>query len=256
MNDLHLTDVQLDLLVDGELPDREYRRVLAALDDEPGGWRRCAWAFLEAQALQRELGELAEGARPQRGDAPPLPVRSAGDRPGWPLWLAMAGSFLLAFTLGTLFSRPWQVSPPPVGGPPDFAENVSEKETVGVPDDSAAVAPAAPERSPAIDEGGPAFAEIPPSQTPEGVMTFVFEEGDNETRRVELPYYRYDERQALRWPTEEPELPVELVRALRRMGHDLRQRRQLLPVDLEDGSRVVFPVNEVEIVPVGGRAYQ
>ena len=34
MNEPHLTDAQLDLLVDGELPDQEYRQVLANPDGE------------------------------------------------------------------------------------------------------------------------------------------------------------------------------------------------------------------------------
>ena len=49
-------DIRFDRLVDGELSAEEYRTLLAALDDEPGGWRRCALAFLEAQSLGRELG--------------------------------------------------------------------------------------------------------------------------------------------------------------------------------------------------------
>ncbi len=32
----------LDRLVDGELSQPDRRELLAALDDEPGAWRRCA----------------------------------------------------------------------------------------------------------------------------------------------------------------------------------------------------------------------
>jgi len=256
MNEPQLTDAQLDSLVDGELPDQEYRRVLAHLDDEPGGWRRCALAFIEAQTLQRELGELAELARPQPQVARATHTPSAVGTSRWPLWLAMAGSFLLAFTLGILFSRPWQGPTPPIDGPPDLAESESEGETAKGTGESAASVLAEPERPSTVDDLGPAFDQTPPGYMPEGVLTFTFEDADNEMRRVELPYYRYDDPENLRWPMEEPDLPPELVRALRRTGHDLQQRRKLLPVDLQDGSRVVFPMNEVEIVPVGGRAYQ
>ena len=40
----------LDRLVDGELDGPARAAALGALEAEPGGWRRCALAFLEAQA--------------------------------------------------------------------------------------------------------------------------------------------------------------------------------------------------------------
>jgi hypothetical protein len=48
----------LDLLVERELWGSERDRVLRALDQEPGGWRRCALAFLERDALSRSLGPI------------------------------------------------------------------------------------------------------------------------------------------------------------------------------------------------------
>ena len=35
-------DTKFDRLVDGELTTDEYREMLTTLDEEPGGWRRCA----------------------------------------------------------------------------------------------------------------------------------------------------------------------------------------------------------------------
>jgi hypothetical protein len=49
----------LDRLVDGELGPSQRRELLAALDDEPGAWRRCALAFLEAQSWRRGCRQLA-----------------------------------------------------------------------------------------------------------------------------------------------------------------------------------------------------
>jgi len=46
-------DRRFDLLVDGELSERQRRELLAGLDHEPGGWRRCALAFF------RSLGRAA-----------------------------------------------------------------------------------------------------------------------------------------------------------------------------------------------------
>lgn len=54
------TDEQLerliDRLVDGELNESLRRSLLIELDHRPQGWRRCALAFLEAQAWQSGLG--------------------------------------------------------------------------------------------------------------------------------------------------------------------------------------------------------
>ena len=49
----------LDLLVDGELTPGERRELLTRLDEQPEGWRRCALAFLEAQAWQQDLGGMS-----------------------------------------------------------------------------------------------------------------------------------------------------------------------------------------------------
>ena len=50
MNDKALQDdILFDRLVDGELSSTERRQLIASLDDRPGGWRRCALAFVEAQ---------------------------------------------------------------------------------------------------------------------------------------------------------------------------------------------------------------
>ena len=56
----------LDRLVDGELGEADRRAVLVALDGEAGGWKRCALAFLEAQAWQEAArAESAQGAAPE-----------------------------------------------------------------------------------------------------------------------------------------------------------------------------------------------
>ena len=54
-------DRRWDRLVDGSLSEREYRAMLAALDEQPDGWRRCALAFLEAQAWSGEMQQMRDG---------------------------------------------------------------------------------------------------------------------------------------------------------------------------------------------------
>ena len=71
----------LDLLVNGELPDPERQTLLGQLDRVPGGWRRCALAFLESQCWsdefrtavqQRQVEPVSRGISPRTsrwGDA-------------------------------------------------------------------------------------------------------------------------------------------------------------------------------------------
>lgn len=51
----------LDDLVSGNLRGEQYRSVLLALEAHPQGWRQCALAFLEEQALTQELKSLMKG---------------------------------------------------------------------------------------------------------------------------------------------------------------------------------------------------
>src|SRR6059058_4433834 len=101
MND-DLNDPRLSRLIDGELSASEYRAFLAALDDEPGGWRRCALALLESQALGHELSDLRHSIdRPE--SVSPNQVALAQVASLSPLsLLAIAASFFIAFTLGLI----------------------------------------------------------------------------------------------------------------------------------------------------------
>src|SRR5262245_830538 len=85
----------LDRLVDGELSDTDRRELLVALDQEADGWRRCALAFLESQALSEQLrnspNELARSAARISQRATVVRKR------GWPLRLSLAASLLIAF---------------------------------------------------------------------------------------------------------------------------------------------------------------
>ena len=53
----HRNDM-FDLLVDGELSPERRRQLLAHLDSEPDGWKRCALAFLEAQSFRESFTDL------------------------------------------------------------------------------------------------------------------------------------------------------------------------------------------------------
>lgn len=55
MSNMGMTPPAWDRVVDDELSPSERRELLAQLEARPELWRGCALAFLEAQALRREL---------------------------------------------------------------------------------------------------------------------------------------------------------------------------------------------------------
>ena len=108
---------RFDLLADGELSEGDRRELLCRLDEEPGGWRRCALAFLEAQSWKEEFGAMAR--EPAGG---PAASRTARRLP-WGRYLgtllAMAASFAAALFLGSLLEGFWGPAVPASGPAPD-----------------------------------------------------------------------------------------------------------------------------------------
>jgi hypothetical protein len=115
-------DRLFDRLVDGELPDRERRVLLQRLEAQPDGWRRCALAFLEAQAWRASFGMLAGsgGAIAERSTIPAptaqaVPTRGALVGRLLGMTCALAACAALAFALG------WTLRPKPAGGGADVS---------------------------------------------------------------------------------------------------------------------------------------
>ena len=92
-------DRRLDLLVDGELNEDDRGELLRGLDREPDGWRRCAMAFLEAQAWKQALGAMFRPAA--QAEAKPRARRPPNWKRRMEMAMAMAASFLVALAVGT-----------------------------------------------------------------------------------------------------------------------------------------------------------
>jgi anti-sigma factor RsiW len=246
----------LDRLVDGELSETQRRELLERLDHEPEGWRRCALAFLEAQSWRRELDDMlgdvlhgaADEARAVRPvdapssttSAPPRRSRWLSGKPGTAL--AMAASFLVALTLGWTLQESMQgdaggPAVPPAG---QLAQGGAATAADALP--GAAENGAAP--SPAPAPGGSA-----PGSTPWETVTLV-SDGD-EARPIEVPARsrdRFDNGWLQSLPTP---MPPDVREALERMGRRVRQHRELVPIEMEDGRRLIVPVDEVEVDTAG-----
>ena len=239
-------DTRFDRLVDGELLPEEYQTLLDSLDDEPGGWRRCALAFLEAQALGRELVEIRRETSPkglgvfggiraskmERLSPPktPAPVAPSSARfAGWQQLLLLAACCLVALSLGIVLPDFWRTenSAPPVGPGVKLAH------------DNAADHP--PEMLLPRSIGNARLVLSGPGGTP--------------TEAGDLPIIEYPD-DPRRWLGQyEPGLPVSLVNELKRRGHQVQRQEQYVPVDLEDGRKAVIPVETIQITPVSRRAY-
>lgn len=226
-------DARFDRLVDGALSAAEYQALLASLDDEPGGWRRCALAFLEAQALGQELAP-----RPSERKLPPVEIvpsqspRSRGVRPY--LALAAAASFVLAFLGGVFTARHF--------APPAPMPLVATREE---PTPSQPTAPRA---------AGP---EITPTRyaQPIGQAHLEFQASQSAPKQqLEVPVYLAGagNEQML---TNTPLLSPQVIEAFERHGHRVEYEQRLLPVTLGDGRQVVFPVEQYQITPVSTRSY-
>ena len=73
----------LDRLADGELADDDRSLLLASLDDQPGAWRDCALAFLEAQQFRHEFGAMARERALPRVAVPEKAVAQSRDGAKW-----------------------------------------------------------------------------------------------------------------------------------------------------------------------------
>lgn len=216
---------QLDRLVDGELTEADRRELLLQLEHEPEGWRRCALAFLEAQCWTEELTSVARapersGAEPATTFAPSrASVRPAGSR--WSSWrqhaataLTLGACFLIALALGTGL-RGWS------GGHGPGTSQVQR-----------------------VIDSIPLAAARPADQWQ--LVTLAAESPSGVRQTVNLPAVPRDsvDEDVLR---QSVVLPPAVQRAFEQAGRRVQQQRQIVPVQLDSGHRLMVPVNQVEI---------
>ncbi|NLE39232.1 MAG: hypothetical protein GX621_14510 [Pirellulaceae bacterium] len=221
-------DHLFDLLVDGQLDEPRRRELLSSLDDRPGGWRRCALAFLEAQSWSEAMAAFS------RPSAAKERVESIATTPArrrrhdyLTTLLGMAASFLLAIGLTSLAHDMRRQGP----GPATYA-------TVGAD----------------LPGFGPTGAPMSlvgqtPDATEQGIHVVGLSGmgGDGKQHTYGLPAIARD-RLDERWLRDLPSaIPEEVTQSLRRAGHDVELSRQLIPFQLKDGRRLVVPVDQVDV---------
>ncbi len=222
-------DDQFDRLADGELNETQRKELLASLDQEPDGWRRWHWLFLEAQCWKKELGDLRQTApaRPMSVALPPHTKKRNSSPLGLPgTLMAMAATFLLALGVGAWwlnYNRPGGM----IGGP-------------------------GPNQM-ASQSGGPAETTNPSAPWQ---MVKLFPAGSTDpAQAIQLPALvrdRIDENWLQNLPAPIPESVAE---NLRRNGFKVQTQQELMPLVLKDGRRLVVPVDKVELNYVGNPTY-
>lgn len=235
-------DARFDRLVDGELSADEYRTLIASLDDEPGGWRHCALAFLEWQALAGELNGVRRGMTlgDEVGNVPAAaPAGKGHARQRGPIsfrlttFLAMAASFLVAFGLGIAAPR-W------FGG--------ASAPTVAMNSHSA----------PTEDAPGTNSSNQPRHESfkPIGNVRLVVDgPGGDSTAVGDVPIYDMAEPMEQWLANERPALSPEVLQTLESRGHSVERQVEYVPVLLDDGRQGIVPIERYQIRPATQRPY-
>ena len=243
----------IDLLVDGELVGAERRRLLEQLDRWPDGWRRCAFAFLEAQAWQGAFGSICNDVAAVPASAAATDVACVPPEKGRQGWTparwsvpALAATFLLAFSIGW-FGHDWK----------DLSQGsaqTNQQPRQNQLADRSSVAPDEPN-----EFGEPAGelrtdSDSAPDVRFVGLLTWTVKQ-DGTERAVAVPIVEGDQIDE-EWLMSQPvTVPESVLRAVERHGHKLIANRQLVPIELEGGRRAVMPVDQIEI-RLAGRVYQ
>jgi hypothetical protein len=246
----------LDLLVDGELDEARRAALLLRCEQQPDLWRRCALAFLEAQAWRGELAGLrrAVDAPPRPTDPPAHPtglprpamritsVEPAGRRGIWSsTWsqaYALAATLLIACLLGMQARERWSS-----GGRGNLSPVTGERHP-GV--EALAEGPRPVDSGSTVRQGIAAQQGIPVQRV--GLAgALIVPASDPGQSGITLPVYQgpqFDEH----WVRGQPSsFPAELKAELEKRGHKVQVDRQLIPIVVGDGQEVIVGVDEIEV---------
>jgi hypothetical protein len=210
---------RIDRLVADELPEEERHNLLVWLDEDPGRWRLCALAFLEAQTWEAATaawpegqGAAAEIVSSKNCVAPQhVPVAAAPRSVSFSS-MAIAGALALMFATGVVSGRFWSVREPtqPQAGPP--ASKLAKNSTVS---ETAPLLATVSVRT-NLDPQVPAQLQVP-------VVPVT-------AAAIQVPAFSEYER--MQWE---------------RRGFELNEERRYLPARLPDGREIIVPIKKIEM---------
>ncbi len=242
----HADEETLDRLVDDELTEVERANLLRQFDSQPDGWRRCALAFLEAQAWRRTFSTMVDESV---STTIPKPTTRLASRPMGKLArrtatvLAMAASFVAALWLGWVVQDLDRTIRVPGAGPGEVAS--SSPKPSGAPN---ALAQSVPENvEPVVPQGWAPQRPVAPNSPWQMVTLSADGQNGEGSSTIRLPAC---EKPCLdsRWPESLPSaMPGDVLESLRRTGYEVHQHKELLPIEMIDGRRLVVPVEKVDV---------
>jgi anti-sigma-K factor RskA len=241
MNDDLLTpdDVRmLDRLVDGELNETERRALLLRLEHSPDGWRRCALAFLEAQAWRLEArAVVAEPAPPivrrnETADGAHSVQSASAVRKAWNGLSVWIPTVMAACVLATVVYVQF-----------------------GGPENRAGDRPVVQFQNPQAPIATPGY-ETAAARSGERLRLVVAPGPGGEQRIVEVPLLEPERVNPEMMSQVGMQLPSEVVRMLEQNGNRVIREQRLMPITLKDGRRAVVPVEQVEIRPASLQGFQ
>ena len=219
----------IDRLVDDELAPAERRALLADLDREPEGWRRCALAFLEAQSWRSAFEAMTSGPSSDCTEKKAAHERSPVSHRRIPHALGVAAGIVAALVLGWTARGPWlrsHTSPTGKLAADAHADRGRDMPRTG---------------SDSIE------ADANPMPGPQNAGVLIPPRDSAESLQVAT---RAMERTQSRNPTPSP-LPETLRRQFERRGFQVENQRGLMTLKLKDGRRMALPVEELKVHYVG-----
>ncbi len=223
-------DILLDRLVDGELSKDERHQLLESFGKRPENWRRCALAFLEAQAWREEMKQVGrERTAIQHAESPaPAVISKEKSRlSSMAMWLAMAASLLVAFGLGWL-------------------QHENRTQVAGGPTSSGSQVASVPPPSQATTPGG--------AKSNDAVTLFV-KDDNGRMQPVRVPLVDASALDKELGVTFQTGVPDDFRNQLKNNGYTVQSKRQYAPLWLENGRPMILPVEDTNIVPVSNHIY-
>jgi len=223
----------LERLVAGDLDEADRARVLTWLDADPGRWRLCGLAYLEAQTWSETLGAWMSGDRtqvelpaPQCTDHCPRPRRRLSVARA----TALVTAVVVAFTAGVITRGMW--TSPGTGHEPSTT----------ITEDNPSVP--VPERVQSSQAAGPLMATVSlpaaASGVPAAEVRFPVVKGGSAPSSDE---------------TALTQLPDDVRRKWERRGYKFDAERRYLLARLPDGEQVAVPVERLLVSYVGNKVY-
>ena len=213
-------------------------RTVESVGPRAGRLADCALAFLQAQAWQQALGPMVSPAGARRLARLGRP-RPGAARLGVGIW-----SMCWLWRPASWWPCRWECNCATGDGPRHGRPHGPAVESWPRP----TTPPTAPAtRAPSLaSKAQPSLAAAPAN--PWQMVTLTAGGGTDGTKHsFELPARKCDKLDEA-WLSKLPAaVPPEVIEALRQSGHEVRERRELLPVEMQDGSRLVVPVDEVDI---------